>query len=413
MSFAQFPLAHPVLDAVTDAGYSTPTPIQSQAIPLIAKRRDVIGIAQTGTGKTAAFTLPILSGLGTRKRKNPGVRALIIAPTRELVTQICDNIATYSKHLDLSYIAIYGGVGEQPQIIALQSGVDIVVATPGRLIDLIDQGHFDARGLEYWVLDEADRMLDMGFLPAIRKITRKIPNDRQTLLFSATLSGQVEKLGREFLKKPALVEVSSRTDPAKTVNQTVYEVPRHLKLPLLLHFLEDQAFFTVLVFTSMKHHATVLAKKLTQAGIAAEAIHGDRTQNQRQRALDKFKAGKLRVLVGTDVAARGLDISGVTHVVNYDFPMQNEDYIHRIGRTGRAEAKGEALTFVEPNQHRGLHLLEKFIQREIPREHADGFDYDVPPPVRGDRPPRRNSPPQQQRDSPRQRGGQRNNRRQR
>lgn len=401
MSFRQLSLPPAILEAVESAGYQKPTPIQAQAIPLITSRRDVIGIAQTGTGKTAAFVLPMLAGLSQRKRKNTGIRALILAPTRELVSQIAENIERYALNTQITHAAIYGGVGEQPQIAALEAQTDIIIATPGRLLDLIERGHFQPDAIEYFVLDEADRMLDMGFLPDIRKVERRLPKDRQSLLFSATLSGPIEMLSRQFLKKPALVEIGSRSNPAKTVHQLVYEVPRHLKFPLLLHLLEDQALFTVLVFVSMKQFANRITKQLSQAGVEAEAIHGDRTQNQRQRALDRFRKGELRVLVATDVAARGLDISGVTHVINYDFPLQSEDYIHRIGRTGRAESEGDAYTFLEPEQHRSLFQLEKFIGRELDREHADGFDYDVPPPVHSDRPARRGNsgggkrPPQQ------------------
>ena len=389
MTFSDLKLPAPILSAIEEKGYREPTPIQAKAIPQILKKRDVTGIAQTGTGKTAAFTLPMLSLLGAQKPKAPGIRALIIAPTRELVTQIRDNIHEYSLHMSLKVACIYGGVGERPQIDALNRGADVVIACPGRFIDLMDQGHVDMRGLEMLVLDEADRLLDMGFLPAIRKVVRKIPNNRQTLLFSATLSGQIEKLTREFQQKPALVEVGIRTNPAKTVNQVIYEVMPHLKFPLLLKLLESPELYSVLVFSKMKHAASRLAKQLNKGGITAEAIHGDRSQNQRQRALDQFKAGKVRVLVGTDVAARGLDISGVTHVINYDFPMQLEDYIHRIGRTGRAGAEGDAYTFITPNEHRDLRDLERFIKRDLPRKHLKDFDYDVPAPVRQDQ-PRRN-----------------------
>lgn len=384
MTFSALNLPAPILSAIEQKGYREPTPIQAKAIPQILRKKDVTGIAQTGTGKTAAFTLPLLSLLGAHKPKAPGIRALIIAPTRELVTQIRDNINEYSVHISLKLACLYGGVGEKPQIDALHGGAEVVIATPGRLIDLMDQGHLDTRGLEILVLDEADRLLDMGFLPAIRKVARKIPNDRQTLLFSATLSGPIEKLTREFQQKPVLVEVGERSNPAKTVNQEIYEVMPHLKFELLQKLLESPELFSVLVFTKMKHAASRLAKSLDKAGITAEAIHGDRSQNQRQRALDRFKEAKLRVLVGTDVAARGLDITGVTHVINYDFPLQNEDYIHRIGRTGRAGAEGEAYTFVTPSDQRGLRDLERFIQRDLPRKHLRDFDYDVPAPVRQD-----------------------------
>lgn len=396
MTFSDLKLPAPILSAIEKKGYREPTPIQAKAIPLVLKKRDVTGIAQTGTGKTAAFTLPMLSLLGSQKPKAPGIRALIIAPTRELVTQIRDNIHEYSLNMSLKVACIYGGVGERPQIDALNGGADVVIACPGRFIDLMDQGHVDLRGLEMLILDEADRLLDMGFLPAVRKVVRKVPNDRQTLLFSATLSNQIERLTREFQQKPALVEIGTRTNPAKTVNQEVYEVMPHLKFALLLKLLESPERYSVLVFSKMKHAASRLSKQLNKEGITAEAIHGDRSQNQRQRALDQFKAGKVRVLVGTDVAARGLDISGVTHVINFDFPMQLEDYIHRIGRTGRAGASGDAYTFITPNEHRDLRDLERFIKRELPRKHLQDFDYDVPAPVHQDQPRRGGNQPRQQ-----------------
>lgn len=388
MSFSPLGLDPSILSALSAAGYQHPTPIQKGAIPPILDGHDLIGIAQTGTGKTAAFTLPLLTLLHKRKPKNPGIRMLVIAPTRELVTQIHDNVRKYGAELPLKAIAIYGGVGEGPQIKGLKDGAEIVIATPGRLIDLLNQGHVDLRGVECLILDEADRMLDMGFLPPIRKVTRKLPQDRQTLLFSATLSKQIERLSQEFLTKPKLIEIGKRTNPAKTVRQSMHQVPRHLKYPLLCHLLEDQDLFSVLVFCSMKHQANRIATSLRKLGHEADAIHGDRTQNQRQRALDKFKEAKLRVLVATDVAARGLDISGVTHVVNYDFPKQAEDYIHRIGRTGRAGSTGEAITFVEPEQMRDLSQLERHIKMSLKEVRADGFDYFVPAPPKQERPAR-------------------------
>jgi len=397
MSFSSLALDPAILSALESAKYKKPTPIQAGAIPPILAGKDLIGIAQTGTGKTAAFTLPLLTLLNKRKPKNPGIRALVIAPTRELVTQIVDNVQKYSAELPFQTLAIYGGVGEGPQIEGLNNGAEIVVATPGRFIDLLDQGYIDLRGTECLVLDEADRMLDMGFLPPIRKIVRKLPVDRQTLLFSATLSKQIEKLSQEFLSRPNIIEIGNRTNPAKTVRQCIHNVPRHLKYPLLCHLLEDQALFSVLVFCSMKHQANRIATSLKKLGHEADAIHGDRTQNQRQRALDKFKNAKLRVLVATDVAARGLDISGVTHVINYDFPGQVEDYIHRIGRTGRAGSTGDAITFVDPSQRRDLNLLEKHIKVRLKEERAEGFDYFVPAPVKnahGQKPKRNGQRPQ-------------------
>ena len=400
MTFSKLQLDPAILSAVDDAGYSEPTPIQAAAIPVILKGRDMIGIAQTGTGKTAAFTLPLLSLLAQRKPQGKGIRALIVAPTRELVTQIRDNIQTYSKNLNLKIAAIYGGVGERPQIQALRQGAEIVIATPGRLIDLMDQGHVRFDGIEFFVLDEADRMLDMGFLPPIRKIARKLPQHRQSLFFSATLSKQIEQLSKDFLNKPEKVEIGRRSNPADTVEQSIYELPKHLKFEMLVKLLEKQEFYSVLVFCGMKHQADRISKRLRQHEIESQAIHGNRSQNQRQRALDSFKSGDLRVLVATDVAARGIDVSGVTHVINYDFPSQNEDYIHRIGRTGRAGQDGTAITFIEPGQQRDLFHLEKFIKRELPRVIDEDFDYSVPAPPREERPPRGPRQPRQQR-SPR------------
>ena len=388
MSFSTLGLTPEIQSALDAAGYREPTPIQAEAIPPILKGEDVIGIAQTGTGKTAAFTLPLLTLLHKRKAKDRGIRALILAPTRELVAQIQENVARYSSDIPLRCVSIYGGVGEKPQIEALKRGTEIVIATPGRLKDLIDQGHVDFRGLEFFVLDEADRMLDMGFLPEIRRLRKKLPRHRQTLLFSATLCGPVEALASEFQNDATLIEVGGRSNPSKDVQQSIHDVEKHLKTPLLLKLLEDPDLFSVLVFCGMKHQASRLAKVLTKAGVPADAIHGDRTQNQRQRALDKFKKADLRVLVATDVAARGIDISGVTHVINYDFPRQHEDYIHRIGRTGRAGAQGVAISFVQRDQRPELKKLQKFIGRDILVDELEDFDYDAPAPERPPQQPR-------------------------
>ena len=380
MPFRSLGLDQAILRAVQETGYTEPTPIQKAAIPFIIGRRDLIGIAQTGTGKTAAFTLPILHLLSTSPGR--GVRALVIAPTRELVVQIEENVRAYARHLSLSVATIFGGVSEKPQIKALEEGADIVIATPGRLLDLIRGREKAFASIEFLVLDEADRMLDMGFIPAIRQIVRLLPRRRQTLFFSATLSREIEKLTGEFLTEPETVEIGRRSNPAETVAQSVHEVPQHLKTPLLLHLLEDRAMSSVLVFTRTKHGADRVMRKLEQSGIAALAIHSNRSQNQRLRALNEFRDGKIRVLVATDIAARGIDVDGITHVVNYDFPPNHEDYVHRIGRTGRAKAVGEAVSFVSREEEDSLRDLERRTRRGVPRKKAEGFDYTAPAPPR-------------------------------
>ena len=391
MPFRSLGLNAAILKAVQETGYTEPTPIQSAAIPLILQRRDLIGIAQTGTGKTAAFTLPILSILA--EAPVSGIRALVIAPTRELVVQIEENVRAYAKHLQLSMATIYGGVSEKPQIKALEHGVDIVIATPGRLLDIIRGREKAFAGIEFLVLDEADRMLDMGFVPAIRQIVKLLPRKRQTLFFSATLSREIEKLTGEFLQEPETVEIGRRSNPADTVSQSVYEIPQHLKPGMLLHLLQDPKFNMVLVFTRTKHGADRIARRLEQAKITTGTIHSNRSQNQRLRALNEFREGKIRVLVATDIAARGIDVDGISHVVNYDFPPHHEDYVHRIGRTGRAKAVGEAVSFVSREDDDALRALERFTRRGIPRVKAEGFDYTAPAPPRdpngGRRPPRR------------------------
>jgi ATP-dependent RNA helicase RhlE len=395
MSFRELNLSPQILQAVHDAGYTEPTPIQIAAIPHILAGHDVIGIAQTGTGKTAAFVWPILmklvesipavtqshnghrNGQSTPRGKT---RALVVAPTRELVVQIEENVRAYAKHVPLRMATIYGGVSERPQIAALRSGVDLVVATPGRLIDLMDQRVANLSGIEFLVLDEADRMLDMGFLPPIRRIVKALPQKRQTLMFSASLSREIEHLTHEFQRSPQIVEIGRRANPAETVTQFVYEVRHHLKSALLLHLLADPAFDTVLVFARTKRGADKIARRLESSGIKTGTIHSNRSQNQRLRALKDFKSGAVRVLVATDIAARGIDVDGISHVVNYDFPMQSEDYVHRIGRTGRAHAVGDAISFITPQDHGPLRSLERFIGRGIIRKKAEGFDYNAAAP---------------------------------
>jgi ATP-dependent RNA helicase RhlE len=383
MPFLSLGLDANILKAVQEAGYTEPTPIQSAAIPQILAGHDLIGIAQTGTGKTAAFVLPILAKLvGLSPNDRPrAIRALILAPTRELALQIEENVRAYARHLPIRAATIYGGVSERPQIQALRGGVDLLVATPGRLLDLMDRRLCDFSGLTFLVLDEAERMLDMGFLPDIRRIVRALPQRRQTLLFSATLSQDIEAVTREFLRAPKTVQIGRRANPAETVTQLAYEVPQHLKSSLLLHLLREPGLNMVLVFSRMKHGADRIARGLEGKGIRTATLHSNRSQNQRLRALKDFKSGAVRVLVATDIAARGIDVDGISHVVNYDFPMHPEDYVHRIGRTGRAHAVGDAISFVTPEDHSALRSLERFIGRGLVRKRAEGFNYTAPAPV--------------------------------
>src|SRR6185436_15435163 len=381
MSFRALNLSPQIMQAVRDAGYTEPTPIQVAAIPLISAGHDIIGIAQTGTGKTAAFVLPILMKLAASKPtgqpRRP--RALVVAPTRELVVQIEENVRAYAKHVPLRMATVFGGVSERPQIEALRFGVDLIVATPGRLIDLMDQRVANLSSIEFLVLDEADRMLDMGFLPPIRRIVKALPQKRQTLMFSASLSHEIEQLTHQFQRSPKIVQIGRRANPAETVTQFAYEVPPHLKSALLLHLLGDPKFDTVLVFARTKHGADRIARRLESSGVKTGTIHSNRSQNQRLRALKDFKSGSVRVLVATDIAARGIDVDGISHVVNYDFPMHSEDYVHRIGRTGRAHAIGDAISFVTPEDHDDLRRLERFIGRGVVRKRADGFNYHAAP----------------------------------
>jgi ATP-dependent RNA helicase RhlE len=380
MPFRTLGLDDRIYQAVQEAGYTEPTPIQAAAIPEIVAGHDLIGIAQTGTGKTAAFTLPMLTLLANRGTGGGRTRALVLAPTRELVAQIEENVRAYAKHLPLRIATVFGGVGERPQIQALRSGVDLVIATPGRLMDLMGQGAANFSALEFLVLDEADRMLDMGFLPSIRRIVKAVPTKRQTLLFSATLSKEIEALTHDFQRHPKTVQIGRRSNPAESVTQLAYEVPKHLKPSLLVHLLKDPAMDMVLVFSRTKHGADRIARKLEQAGISSATLHSNRSQNQRLRALKAFKDGEVRVLVATDIAARGIDVDGISHVVNFDFPMHAEDYVHRIGRTGRAQAIGDAISFISSEDYGPLKSLEKFINRGIPRKRADGFDYNAAAP---------------------------------
>lgn len=412
MPFRALGLNERVLQAVQEAGYTEPTPIQSAAIPPVLAGQDLIGIAQTGTGKTAAFTLPMLTLLAGRPPEpRRRIRALIMAPTRELVVQIDENVRAYAKHLSLRVATVYGGVGEQPQMRALREGADIIIATPGRLLDLMGRHCGDFAALEFLVLDEADRMLDMGFLPSIRQVVRALPKQRQTLLFSATLSREIESLTKEFQHSPKLIQIGRRSNPAETVTQFIYEVPGHLKMSLLTHLLRDETLNMVLVFSRTKHGADRIARQIEQKGIRTAALHANRSQSQRLRALKDFKSGAVRVLVATDIAARGIDVDGISHVVNYDFPMHAEDYVHRIGRTGRAQAVGDAISFVTPEDRDALRSLERFIGRGIVRKQAEGFDYRASAPAyRPEQRPGGQQPPRRQGAAPQQQGGSESNR---
>jgi ATP-dependent RNA helicase RhlE len=371
-SFDSLGLSKGVLKAVRDAGYTTPTPIQAQAIPLVLKGRDLMGLAQTGTGKTAAFTLPIVDRLIDGPKRT---RALVLTPTRELCVQVEESVHKYARHSDLTVVSVYGGVPLEPQQVKLRAGVDIVVATPGRLIDHLERQNVVFDDLEVLVLDEADRMLDMGFAPQINRIVADVPKYRQTLLFSATMPPEVEALARKYLRKPIVVQVGRRSQAASTVTHAVYPVPRDRKSALLAQLLREAALDSVLVFTRTKHGADRVVRHLEREGIEATAMHADKTQPQRTKALQDFKSGKVRVLVATDIAQRGLDISDITHVVNYDVPQQAEDYVHRIGRTGRAEKEGDAFTFMSPDEIAMVRSIERVIGQPIPRISVPGFDF--------------------------------------
>lgn len=375
MPFTTLGLSEPILRAVTETGYSEPTPIQKQAIPVILKGRDILAGAQTGTGKTAGFTLPILQLLSTKntpKGKRP-VRALVLTPTRELAAQVGESVKIYGKYLPLRSSVIFGGVNIKPQINALHNGVDIVVATPGRLLDHANQKNIDLSHVELLVLDEADRMLDMGFIHDIKKIFGLLPKQRQNLLFSATFSQDIKKLADSLLNTPELIEVAQRNKASERVRQSVHLVRSDDKRAVLSTLIKDNDWKQVLVFTRTKHGANRLSKQLTGDGITAEAIHGNKSQSARTKALAAFKEGRVRVLVATDIAARGLDIDQLPHVVNFELPNVPEDYVHRIGRTGRAGNEGEAVSLVCAEELSLLKNIEKLIKAEIRRVERGGF----------------------------------------
>lgn len=371
-TFEALGLSTPMLQALRMVGYERPTPIQQQAIPLALRGRDLIGLAQTGTGKTAAFSIPLVERLLGGPRRT---RALVLTPTRELCMQVEENIRQYVQFADLDVASVFGGVAYEPQEEALRNGVDIVVATPGRLLDHLEKQNVAFDELEILVLDEADRMLDMGFAPQINRIVEQIPPYRQTLLFSATMPPEVEALARKYLRRPIVVQVGRRSGAATTVTHAVYPVPRDRKSALLVSLLERDGMEQVLVFTRTKHGADRVVRHLEQAGIAAQALHADKSQAQRTRALEDFRDGRVRVLVATDIAQRGLDISGISHVINYDVPQQPEDYVHRIGRTGRAAQTGDAYTFMAPDEIAMVRTIERVLGQEIPRISVPGFDF--------------------------------------
>ncbi|MBR9772360.1 DEAD/DEAH box helicase [Halomonas sp. H33-56] len=377
MSFSDLGLRAELLRAVTAQGYDTPTPIQRQAIPAVLKGGDLLASAQTGTGKTAGFTLPMLQRLadGPRPSKRQ-VRALVLTPTRELAAQVGESVRDYGQHLSLRHHVIFGGVGQQPQIDALRPGLDVLVATPGRLLDLHQQGHVDLSSVEILVLDEADRMLDMGFIHDIRRVLKLLPEKRQNLLFSATFSSEIQALADKLLDRPEMIEVARRNTTAETVDQAVYRVDRERKRELLSHLITSQRWFQVLVFTRTKHGANRLAEHLDKRDISAMAIHGNKSQSARTRALAAFKAGELQVLVATDIAARGLDIDELPHVVNFELPNVAEDYVHRIGRTGRAGNEGQAISLVCVDEHGLLKNIERMIKRDLEKRIEPGFEPD-------------------------------------
>ena len=382
MSFNSLGLADESVRAITDHGYTIPTPIQAQAIPAVLAGGDLLAGAQTGTGKTAGFTLPILHRLATsagapvNASATRPIRALILTPTRELAAQVEESVRTYGKYLKLTSTVIFGGVGINPQIKLLKHGVDILVATPGRLLDHMQQGTVNLNHVEILVLDEADRMLDMGFIRDIKKVLAVLPKKRQNLLFSATFSEEIKALADGLLNAPAMIEVARRNSTVEMIAQKIHPVDRDRKHPMLTHLIKTKQWTQVLVFTRTKHGANKLVEQLGKDGITGLAIHGNKSQSARTRALAEFKDGSLQVLVATDIAARGIDIDQLPHVVNYDLPNVPEDYVHRIGRTGRAGATGEAVSLVCVDEHEMLRDIERLIKRELPRETIAGFEPD-------------------------------------
>jgi ATP-dependent RNA helicase RhlE len=395
MSFENLGLSADLLRAVKEQGYETPTPIQREAIPHILEGHDILAGAQTGTGKTAGFTLPMLQLLEKRPSGPRRIRALILTPTRELAAQVNESVRTYGKYRPVRSMEIYGGVSPRPQITKIQRGVDVVIATPGRLLDHVQQGNIDLSFVEMFVLDEADRMLDMGFIRDIRKIIQCLPSDRQNLLFSATFSKEIRELANRLLDHPAEIQVAQRNTTADRVDQRVYPVDKARKRELLSEMIGRGNWQQVLVFTRTKHGANRLEKQLNQDGITADAIHGNKGQGARSKALRDFKSGKVRVLVATDIAARGLDIDRLPHVVNFELPHVPEDYVHRIGRTARAGQDGTAVSLVCVDELKLLQGIERLLQREIAKEYVPGYEVDKrirPEPLQKGRPGRAAAP---------------------
>jgi ATP-dependent RNA helicase RhlE len=375
MTFESLGLSNALVKAVEKKGYTEPSPIQEKAIPLILEGKDVLASAQTGTGKTAGFTLPMLHRLvAENKWKRRPIRALVLTPTRELAAQVYDNVREYSEYLDIKSMVIFGGVNQKPQIRALRSGVDVLVATPGRLLDLQSQGVLSLGKIEFLVLDEADRMLDMGFLRDIKKILDLVPKERQTLLFSATFSREIKSFASSILRNPVAVEAAPENTTAEKVIQKVYRVDKGKKTELVIKLIADGKWKQVLVFTRTKHGANRLTEKMNKNGITAAAIHGNKSQNARTKALEGFKTNKVRVLVATDIAARGLDIPLLPHVINFELPNIPEDYVHRIGRTGRAGASGEAISLVCGEEREYLKSIEKLLGEKMSADSIDGYE---------------------------------------
>jgi len=376
MTFKELALIEPLQRALAAEGYERPTPIQAQAIPVCLEGRDLLGCAQTGTGKTAAFTLPILQNM-FQGGKKPGIRALILTPTRELAIQIGESVQAYGRYLPFKHLVVFGGVSQYAQTQALARGAELLIATPGRLLDLMQQGFINLKHIEFFVLDEADRMLDMGFIHDVKKVIAKLPQDRQTLFFSATMPPEIAKLSQAILRDPVRVEVTPVSSTAEKVKQTVYFVDKQDKKLLLIHLLKNPEIRSVLVFTRTKHAANKLSEFVTKCGTPAEAIHGNKSQNARQNALNNFKAGKTRVLIATDIAARGIDIDALSHVVNFELPNVPETYVHRIGRTGRAGASGMAFSFCEGEEMPYLKDIQKLTGQVVPVAEDNPYPLDL------------------------------------
>lgn len=376
MTFQELGLSKPLLKAIDKKGYKQPSPIQQKAIPQVLKGKDVLASAQTGTGKTAGFTLPLLHRLTEQSLNHRGIKALILTPTRELAAQIYDNLQEYGEFMNVCSLVIFGGVNQNPQVRALKSGVDVLVATPGRLLDLVGQGFIKLNKIDFLVLDEADRMLDMGFLRDIQKIIKLLPHKRQNLLFSATFSKEIKKLAHEFLTDPVYVEATPENTTAEKVDQLMYRLDTQDKPKALIHMIKEGGWSQVLVFTRTKHRANRLAEKLNKAGVTAAAIHGNKSQNARTKALSGFKNNTVRILVATDIAARGLDIPLLPYVINYELPNVPEDYVHRIGRTGRAGASGQAISMVASDEVSYVKGIEKLLKLNMQFEILTGFEPD-------------------------------------